>query len=38
MNYYEILGLKTDCTIEEVKMAFQQIKNNYHPDLHHDKS
>jgi len=36
MNYYEILGLKSDCSIEEVKETFRLIKNNYHPDLHQD--
>lgn len=32
-NYYEILGLKSDCTSREIKRAFRRKAKRLHPDL-----
>ena len=31
-NYYEILGLKSDATIAEIKSAFRKLAKQFHPD------
>jgi hypothetical protein len=33
LNYYEILGLKNDAEIGEIKAAFRQLAKLYHPDI-----
>ena len=35
-KYYEILGLKKDATIEEIKQAYWLIIRKYHPDINKD--
>ncbi|CRK93823.1 CLUMA_CG007350, isoform A [Clunio marinus] len=32
-NYYEILGLKNDCTQKEIRNAFVTLSKAHHPDL-----
>jgi curved DNA-binding protein CbpA len=32
-NYYEILGLKSDCTSRDIKRAFRKKAKRLHPDL-----
>ena len=32
-NYYEILGLKTDCSQKEIRDAFVVLSKEHHPDL-----
>ncbi|UXI15065.1 allergen [Sarcoptes scabiei] len=31
-NYYEILGLKTDCSSKEIRLAYLDLCKKYHPD------
>lgn len=31
-DYYEILGLKKDASLEEIKRAFRELAQKYHPD------
>lgn len=31
-DYYEILGLKRDATLEEIKKAFRRLAHQHHPD------
>ncbi|MEP0813326.1 MAG: DnaJ domain-containing protein [bacterium] len=33
LNYYQILGLKTDATPDEIREAFRKLMRKYHPDL-----
>jgi curved DNA-binding protein CbpA len=33
MNYYEILGVTTSATLNEIKIAFRRLAMQYHPDV-----
>lgn len=33
MNYYNILGLNSDATEDEIKKAYRKLAKQYHPDL-----
>ena len=37
-NYYEILGVSADATLEEIKKAHRKIVKDTHPDLVGDES
>ena len=37
-NHYEILGIPTTASFEEIKQAFRQLANSYHPDRSVGKS
>ncbi len=32
-NYYDILGVARDATVEEIKKSFRRLARQYHPDL-----
>jgi len=32
-NYYEILGIEQDASLEEIKATYRQLAKRYHPDL-----
>ena len=36
-SYYEILGIKSDSTDEEIRTAYRKTIRRYHPDLNPDK-
>jgi len=31
-DYYEVLGIRRECTIEEIKKSYRQLALKYHPD------
>ncbi len=33
MNYYEILGISNNATIDEIKTAYRTLSKKYHPDV-----
>jgi len=33
MDYYEVLGLKSDATPEEIKKTYRRLARKYHPDV-----
>jgi curved DNA-binding protein CbpA len=35
MNYYQILGLNTSASQDEIKAAFKKLAKEFHPDKHH---
>lgn len=34
MNPYQILGISTNATENEIKKAYYKLVNAYHPDIH----
>lgn len=36
-DYYEILGVKKDATLEEINKAFRNLSRKYHPDINKEK-
>lgn len=38
MNYYEILGIRENSTIQEIKKAYKSLVKKYHPDVSADTS
>ena len=37
-DYYQILQVSNDATIEEIKAAFRRLARQYHPDLNQNNS
>jgi molecular chaperone DnaJ len=35
-DFYEILGLKRDATVEDIKKSFRKLARKYHPDVNPD--
>jgi len=38
IDYYKILGLESDATIDAVKQRFKELAFEYHPDVSQDKN
>jgi DnaJ family protein C protein 3 len=36
VDYYGVLGVNQDATIEQIKAAYNKLVRKWHPDLHHD--
>jgi len=36
-DYYEVLGLNSNCTAQEIKRNYHQLALIWHPDKHHNK-
>ena len=36
LDYYRILGVKPDCTLEEVRRRYRLLARQHHPDLNPD--
>ncbi|HET9532733.1 MAG TPA: DnaJ domain-containing protein, partial [Blastocatellia bacterium] len=32
-DYYEVLGIKRDATVEQIRQAFRKLARKYHPDV-----
>ncbi|BBL68314.1 J domain-containing protein [Methanoculleus chikugoensis] len=35
-THYEILGVSTDATSDEIRAAYRRLAKRYHPDINHD--
>jgi len=35
-EYYRVLGLTSNCTVDDIKKSYRKIAREYHPDLNHD--